>query len=748
MERISEEHSSLLSTLSQISADLSSTLRREELLPLIVKRTADALHAPACALLQDFESDCIRAVATEGLPRSAQGQELGRAGVGLCSWVIREQSPLFVRDMAADSRLSAAERQILVEGQGLRVFLGAPLRAATPGTMGRSPGRRGCLAVYYFCPQEIRESDIQMLVTLASQASISLDNARLYEEQVQRNLELSTLSDIGRSLAAVLDVNPLLHRIISVTTDILGCAVGYVVLSSENGSDLRLVASRGLSPSQIANFSLKVGQGSVGKVIQTGEARITNHIQGDPRAREVDFEHIESLMCIPLKSRGRVIGALSLANKLEPGGFTETDLNLVTTFASQAAVAIDNAELYTHLEGRVKLATQEMMEANRQLGKRNAEMEALVHSMGDGVLVTDRQGILLLANPAARRLLGWEAETEASGISGAKTVQIGQPLLSQIPEPEVAAALAQMLHHPDQGTTEELRVAGTGRVLNAQVTEIHDEAGETIGQVTVLTDVTHLKELDRIKTDLISFVSHELRGPLSSILGYSSTLIRRADQIPPETQQEFLHTIVQECDRLNRLTVDLLDITRIEEGRSLELHLGLVSLRPLIDRVVQSQRPLLQDHTFDIDIPSTVAVIIADEDKLEQILFNLVNNAIKYSPQGGLVRIQARRREGAVEISVQDQGIGIPPEQIPHLFQRYHRTDASRRIKGIGIGLYLVRHLVEAHGGQIRASSTPGKGTLFTFSLPQPQEQSLRPHGLRRKGDLSHRPGPDRPKEE
>jgi two-component system phosphate regulon sensor histidine kinase PhoR len=744
MGRISDEHSSLLATLSQISADLSSTLRREELLPLIVKHTADALHAPACALLQDFEPDCIRAVATEGLPRSVEGRELGRAGVGLGSWVIREQAPLLVRDMAVDPRLSEAEREILVEGQGLRVFLGVPLRAVTPSTMGRSLGRRGCLAVYYFCPQEIQESDIQMLVTLAGQASISLDNARLYEEQVQRNLELSMLSDIGRSLAAVLDVNPLLHRIISVTTDILGCEVGYVVLSSENGSDLRLVASRGLGPSQVDNFSLKVGQGTVGKVIQTGEARIANRVQHDPKGPEVDFDHIESLLCIPLKSRGRVIGALSLANKLEPGGFTETDLNLVTTLASQAAVAIDNAELYTHLEGRVKQATQEMMEANRQLGKRNAEMEALVHSMGDGVLVTDCQGIVLLANPAARRLLGWESEAGTSDGCGSRPLQIGQPLLPQIPEPEVAEALAQMLHHPEEGIREELRVARTGRVLSAQVTGIRDESGEEIGQVTVLTDITHLKELDRIKTDLISFVSHELRGPLSSILGYSSTLIRRADQIPPETQREFLHTIIQECDRLNRLTVDLLDITRIEEGRSLEVHLGLVSLRPLIERVVQSQRALVQGHTFEIDVPATAAVIIADEDKLEQILFNLVNNAIKYSPHGGKVRIQARRGEGVVEISVQDEGIGIPPEQIPQLFQRYHRTDASRRIKGIGIGLYLVRHLVEAHGGEIRACSTPGQGTCFTFSLPQPQERPPR----RRGSEPSANPEADRPKEE
>jgi signal transduction histidine kinase len=651
---------------------------------------------------------------------------------------VQEQAPLFVRDMSADPRLSEAERETLVAGQGLRVFLGAPLRAVIPATMGRSQGGAGCLVVCYFCPQEVQESDVQMLVTLAGQASISLDNARLYEEQVQRNLELSTLSEIGRSLAAVLDVNPLLHRIVSVTTDILGCEVGYVVLTTEGTSELRLVASRGLGPSQVANFQLNVGRGMVGRVIETGELEITNQAQRDPRYVDVGFGNVESLLCVPLKSRGRVIGALSLANKLEGGGFTEADVNLVTTFASQAAVALDNAELYTHLERRVELASQELIEANRQLGKRNAEMEAMVHSMGDGVLVTDRQGTILLANPAARRMLGLGSRVSDKGVSpypapNGTTAEVepeaglvGQPLLAQLPDPEVAEALSQILCHPDEEAREELKVQATGCVLSAQVTAIRDEAGEEVGQVTVLTDVTHLKELDRIKTDLISFVSHELRGPLSSILGYSSTLIRRADRIPPETQREFLHTIVQECDRLNRLTVDLLDITRIEEGRSLEVHLGLVSLRPLVDRVVQSQQAQVQGHTFDVDLPPTVAVIIADEDKLEQILVNLVNNAIKYSPRGGPVRIGARRREGRVEISVQDEGIGIPPDQIPELFQRYHRTGASRRIKGIGIGLYLVRHLVEAHGGEIRAASTPGQGTVFTFTLPQPREQPTR----------------------
>ncbi|HIE09896.1 MAG TPA: HAMP domain-containing histidine kinase [Armatimonadetes bacterium] len=189
-----------------------------------------------------------------------------------------------------------------------------------------------------------------------------------------------------------------------------------------------------------------------------------------------------------------------------------------------------------------------------------------------------------------------------------------------------------------------------------------------------------------------------------------------------ERRREFLQLIDVEADRLARLALDLLDISRIESGRPLEVHLEEVDLGEIVDRVIESQRMFAKGHEFEVEIKPGAERIMADPDKLEQILVNLVNNAIKYSPKGGRVRVAAERRGREVWISVSDQGIGIRPEELPHLFQRYRRLrDGRGRVKGTGIGLYLVRHLVEAHGGRIWVESEYGKGSTFTFALPQPE---------------------------
>jgi len=709
------EATSPLSTLWKISTSWGATLNREELLPLIANRAAEALRAAACAVILEGKQGQLAVQATEGLAQATQQQTLGKREEGLCGWVVTQQATLFVRNMAADPRLTEAERHLFVEGQGLRTFLGTPLL--------REGQTIGVLAVFYFTEREVTEDDIQMLATMANQASIALDNARLYEEQVRRNLELRMLGDIGRSLSAVLDLSRLLHRILSVAIDIIGSKIGYLLRLDEETQELRLMVSRGLRREQVAEFHLRVGEGLAGWVVERGEPVLTNQAAADPRYVDCGWGPIQSALCVPLKARGRIIGTLNLEDKTDEAGFDEEDLSLLTALASQAAVAIENAELYSQLERRVEQATRELVEANRQLGKRTAEIEAMVNSMGDGVIVTDLEGRVVLLNPAAAHLLNLRRGGQA-----------GQPLLSQIPHPEVARILERLMAEPPADGPVEVTLEGPPpRTLNVQVSPVRDEAGEQFGLVTVLTDVTQLKELDRIKTDLISFVSHELRAPLSSIMGYSSTLLRHKDKLDPAVQQEFLNTILHECDRLNRLTIDLLDISRIESGRSLELHTREVDLPALVQRVIQSQSALAYEHTFAVQIAPEAKRIVADEDKLEQILVNLVNNAIKYSPAGGTVTVRARGREEKVEISVSDEGLGIPPEQLPHLFERYHRATREGEIRGIGIGLYLVRHLVEAHGGGIWVESEVGKGTTFTFTLPQlagaPSPLAKRPKG-------------------
>jgi two-component system phosphate regulon sensor histidine kinase PhoR len=251
---------------------------------------------------------------------------------------------------------------------------------------------------------------------------------------------------------------------------------------------------------------------------------------------------------------------------------------------------------------------------------------------------------------------------------------------------------------------------------------------EIMGVVATLNDITDLRNVERMKTEFVSSVSHELRTPLTSIKGFIRTLLDdREGYYDRETQMEFYTIIDTECDRLVRLINDLLNVSRIESGRALDLQLKEVNLRGLIEKVVASQKAYTSRHQFAATIAADLPSITADEDKLDQVLTNLVSNAIKYSPEGGTITIAASKADDSgVEVSITDQGVGIPKEHQEKIFARFHRVDnrTSREAGGTGIGLYLVKHLVEAHGGQIRVESQPGKGSVFTFTLPKAPPQA------------------------
>jgi signal transduction histidine kinase len=237
-----------------------------------------------------------------------------------------------------------------------------------------------------------------------------------------------------------------------------------------------------------------------------------------------------------------------------------------------------------------------------------------------------------------------------------------------------------------------------------------------------------------MKTAFISTVSHELRTPLTSIKGFIATLLADTDHAyDEETRHEFYTIIDTECDRLTRLINDLLDISRIEQGRALAMHWETVDLVGLTDKVLSTQRMYAHDHSLVSHFPPGFPPVEGDRDKLDQILTNLVNNAIKYSPNGGQVRVSGRLVDGAVgrphksvAIDVEDEGMGISPEHLSKLFDRFYRVDNrdNRDIGGTGIGLALVKSLAEAHCGTVSVRSELGKGTTFTVVLPIRQERS------------------------
>src|SRR5581483_520157 len=261
------------------------------------------------------------------------------------------------------------------------------------------------------------------------------------------------------------------------------------------------------------------------------------------------------------------------------------------------------------------------------------------------------------------------------------------------------------------------------RTYQVQVAQVRGDDGRQIGTVAILNDVTDLKNIERMKSAFVATVSHELRTPLTAIKGFVSTL-RMDDSFSATELQEFYTIIDHECDRLTRLVNDLLNIARIEAGESLKPNYTKVDVRQLIKKVLLIQKQSTHStstHTFVLEAPDDVPEITGYQDKLDQVFTNLVNNGVKYSPEGGQITAKIKVEPDAIVVGIQDQGIGIPKDHLARVFDRFHRvhTEDNRKIYGTGLGLFLVKHLVEQiHLGKVWVESDLGVGSTFWVRLP------------------------------
>jgi len=328
-----------------------------------------------------------------------------------------------------------------------------------------------------------------------------------------------------------------------------------------------------------------------------------------------------------------------------------------------------------------------------------------------GVLVVGDDNRVRLMNSAAKHIFGVPGD-DGTG-----------KLLGQVIRDEDVHDLVRSCLQGNSEATAELSIySPEERIYQVQTALLLGDNGDVSGVVATFNDITELRSVERMKSEFVSTVSHELRTPLTSIKGFIRTLLDDVEgYYDRETQMEFYRIIDTECDRLVRLINDLLNLSRIESGRALDLVLARVDLGQLIGRVVDSQRSYTDRHEFDIIVPEDLKHVNADRDKLDQVLTNLLSNAIKYSPDGGKITVHAREiDDNKISVSVSDHGIGIPEDQISRLFTRFHRVDSrdSRKQYGTGIGLYLVKHLIEAHEGEVSVASKQGEGSTFTFILP------------------------------
>ncbi|MBI4553264.1 MAG: PAS domain S-box protein [Candidatus Latescibacteria bacterium] len=345
-----------------------------------------------------------------------------------------------------------------------------------------------------------------------------------------------------------------------------------------------------------------------------------------------------------------------------------------------------------------------------QMTEENAQLEAVLAGMTEGVMVTDTRGRIILTNPAFDRILGFD-----DGCLGKRPIEVVRNVSLQ---EAVDTALSG-----SGVSVQEIVLPGGGRTLEVHLAPIRI-SDRSHGLVAVFHDITDLRRLERVRRDFVANVSHELRTPLTSIKGYAETLLDGALD-DATAARRFLEAIQKHANRLQALVEDLLQLSRLESGRT-EVNLLPCDLGALARRVVESldDRMSRKRLSVQVETPDSLSPALADEALMEQVFFNLLDNAIKYTPDGGRITVRVYAQPTDVHVEVTDTGIGIPAEALPRIFERFYRVDRarSRELGGTGLGLSIVKHIVEVHGGRVWAESEMGRGSTFHLALAAVQE--------------------------
>ncbi len=541
--------------------------------------------------------------------------------------------------------------------------------------------------------------DMHFLCTLADHAVTAIENAGLYERThhalLERIKELDVLQEVTNDLNATLDLEQIastvLHHAVRKTAAEAGLVGLYI-----NGSPRW--TSWGYIQQDKGEWQPRWDVGIIGEATRNGCPVLVPDLSRT-FDRVHSFPQTRAQLVVPILRGERVIGIIDMESS-QPAAFTEHDMRFLQAVANHAAVAIENARLFDMVIGE------------------QGKTRFILQSIADGVYTVDPDLCIMTFNPAAERITGWrEAEVlgKPCAIVFGDTDEKGQSYQATLIQRvlEYGQAVESAPEAPPITARDGHQV-----FIASHASPIRNREGHITGAVVTFRDVSAEREIDRLKSDFISMVSHELRAPLAN-LGVAIELMLNSPQ-ERESLQEMLNIAHDSVQRLTRLVKDILNVSQIEAGQ-IKMQIEPVTLLPLIRHTIRVAQTQTDHHRIALQSPDQVPFVMADQNKLEIVLGNLLSNAIKYSPDGGriLVRISPPA-ENEITISVIDEGIGIPEEHTAKIFERFYRVDTSDgcQVYGHGLGLYIARRFVELQGGRIWVQSKQGIGSCFSFTLP------------------------------
>jgi signal transduction histidine kinase len=503
------------------------------------------------------------------------------------------------------------------------------------------------------------------------------------------------LLEIARAVTQELDLEKLLARILRISIEMLAGQAGLIALKEQN--TWRVAAAHGIPPAFLRYLEPLLAEETVAELDVDELNRML---------KDLAYTASQGLLNgvgLPLVTHGQVIGVTFIFRSY-PDLFSANDKQLLQSFADQAAIAVFNAQLYG----------QSIYERQR--------LDALIDSAADGILILTAGHTVERANPAFERIYG-QSQAELQGKPHDEIIRwVGKPDGLTLTEAEAGGwPLTPNAHLYVEGDLRRpepppIPVGVTyAPLLNADPSG----TGQRLRNIIVtVRDISRFRTADEIKATFISIVSHELKTPVALIKGYASTLRRDDARWDKRVIQDSLAVIEDEADRLTKMIEDLLDASRLQAG-GLSLNRADIALPTVAQRLAERFKTQTKNHSLVVDFPEKFPVILADETRIEQVISNLISNAIKYAPRGE-IRIGGQIRPEQIIVTVSDEGPGIDARDMPHIFDRFYRADAAvRKTKGAGLGLFLARAIVEAHGGRIWVDPQPGAGARICFSLPR-----------------------------
>lgn len=532
-------------------------------------------------------------------------------------------------------------------------------------------------------PQQAQQVIAQTLERRRKQQAWIEARLKEHQSQEQRLLEqrlesLEELHAVGRQVTASLDLDSVLTAVVDAAVRISGAEEGLLLLLDENTGELYSRAARNLDDEFVRTFRLPVQDSLAGQVIISGQPLLLD--EQTPQKIKTAYL-VYSLLYVPMRVQGRVIGVLGVDNRERRATFNESQIALISTLADYAAIAVENARLYSRSEAE------------------RSKLESILTHLKEGVWILDQDHRILLVNPTARKDFNLAEDENLLGKRIQDVVQ-NEDFLELFTEPERSWPARREITLDDD------------RVLNAQLTPIPD-----VGLAITMQDITHLKELDKIKSDFVNTVSHDLRSPLTAILGYVE-LIERVGPVN-EQQKMFIDRVDLSVQHIASLINDLLDLGRIEAG--FDTQKDRISLHTIIHYSIEGLRGRIEEKSQNlvVNVAEDLPLILGNPIRIRQMVVNLLGNASKYTPEGGQIRIDAQAEGDQIIIRVSDTGVGIPPADQPYIFDKFYRSsNVPENVTGTGLGLSIVKSIVENHRGRIWVDSTPGKGSTFTVVLP------------------------------